>query len=37
MRSIIEDNDLHVMATVARYVCSYAMETIGSGDQALTT
>lgn len=24
MRSIIEDNDLHVMATVARYVCSYA-------------
>lgn len=22
MRSIIEDNDLHVMATVARYVCS---------------
>ena len=24
MRSIIEDNELHVMATVARYVCSYA-------------
>jgi hypothetical protein len=24
MRSVIEDNDLHVMATVARYVCSYA-------------
>ncbi|GAA5918606.1 hypothetical protein JCM6882_000830 [Rhodosporidiobolus microsporus] len=24
MRSIIEDNDLEVMATVARYVCSYA-------------
>ncbi|KAL8293280.1 hypothetical protein RQP46_000974 [Phenoliferia psychrophenolica] len=24
MRSIIEDNDLFVMATVARYVCSYA-------------
>ena len=24
MRSIIEDNNLHVMATVARYVCSYA-------------
>ncbi|SCV67027.1 BQ2448_5673 [Microbotryum intermedium] len=24
MRSIIEDNDLHVMATVARYICSYA-------------
>ncbi|ORY75361.1 putative oxidoreductase C terminal-domain-containing protein [Leucosporidium creatinivorum] len=23
MRSIIEDNDLHVMATVARYVCAY--------------
>lgn len=23
MRSIIEENDLHVMATVARYVCSY--------------
>jgi hypothetical protein len=23
MRSIIEDNDLEVMATVARYVCSY--------------
>ncbi|GAA6016909.1 hypothetical protein JCM10207_007843 [Rhodosporidiobolus poonsookiae] len=24
MRSIIEDNDLEVMATVARYVCSYS-------------
>ncbi|KAK4048794.1 hypothetical protein OIV83_004560 [Microbotryomycetes sp. JL201] len=24
MRAIIEENELHVMATVARYVCSYA-------------
>jgi hypothetical protein len=36
MRSIIEDNDLHVMATVARYVCSFVPQSLPFPSSPLT-